>query len=147
VGEGSRRFCGCRNRTRCWSPVRFSAVAGRQESTKIRGGLQHKIFRINGDFRSPEESSRENANVFEVVKTGSAQLGPRTISKLSAHPPDFSGLDGKHWSVIADRRHGPWRGMKTAISSPVEVKYVRFAGTFSNREPFRVQRVQAFPAP
>jgi len=23
------------------------------ESTKIRGGLQHKIFRINGDFRSP----------------------------------------------------------------------------------------------
>ena len=25
-------------------------------------------------------------------------------------------------------------------------EYVRFAGTFSNREPFRVQRVQAFPA-
>ena len=67
--------------------------------------------------------------------------------QVKCPPPDFSGLDGKHWSVIADRRHGPWRGMKTAISSPVEVKYVRFAGTFSNREPFRVQRVQAFPAP
>ena len=71
------------------------------ESTKIRGGLQHKIFRINGDFRSPEESSRENANVFEVVKTGSAQLGPRTISKLSAHPPDFSGLWDPPFDITA----------------------------------------------
>jgi len=63
-----------------------------------------------------------------------------------AHYVVEGSTDGEHWSVIADRRHGPWRGMKTDIFPPVEVKYIRFAGTFSNREPFRVQRVQAFPA-
>jgi hypothetical protein len=52
--------------------------------------------------------------------------------------------DAEHWTQLADRRRGPWRGLKTDIFPPVEVKYLRFAGTFSNGEAFRVRNVEAF---
>jgi hypothetical protein len=47
---------------------------------------------------------------------------------------------------MADRRHGPWRGVKTDILSPIDLRYLRFDGSFSTGEPFRVRRVQAFPS-
>jgi hypothetical protein len=54
--------------------------------------------------------------------------------------------DGERWVPLADRRHGPWRGVKTDAFTPVLLKYLRFNGTFSNGEPFRVRNVQAFGA-
>ncbi len=54
--------------------------------------------------------------------------------------------DGEHWMTLADRRHGPWRGVKTDIFSPVDVRYLRFEGTFSSGEPFRVRNVQMISA-
>jgi hypothetical protein len=63
-----------------------------------------------------------------------------------AHYVVEGSADGERWTVLADRRHGPWRDLKTDIFTPAEVQYLRFVGTFSNGEPFRVRNVQAFPA-
>src|SRR4030095_35923 len=46
-----------------------------------------------------------------------------------AHYVIEGSLDGERWVPLADRRRGPWRGMKTDIFSPVEMRYVRFSGT------------------
>jgi hypothetical protein len=61
-----------------------------------------------------------------------------------AHYVIEGSLDREHWVPLADRRHGPWRGMKTDVFSPAEVRYLRFSGTFSSGEPFRVRNVQVF---
>ena len=63
-----------------------------------------------------------------------------------AHYVVEGSTDGERWVPLADRRRGPWRGVKTDVFSPVEVRYLRFSGTFSNGEPFRVRNVQAFQA-
>jgi len=63
-----------------------------------------------------------------------------------AHYVIEASADGEHWIRLADRRHGPWRGVKTDTFSPVDVRYLRFDGTFSNGEPFRVRNIQAFQA-
>ena len=63
-----------------------------------------------------------------------------------AHYVIEGSADGEHWILMADRRHGPWRGVRTDILSPVDLKYLRFVGSFSTGEPFRVRNVQAFPA-
>ena len=54
--------------------------------------------------------------------------------------------DAETWFVLADRRHGPWRGAQTDVFSATEVRYIRWRGTFSNSEPFRVRGIQAFRA-
>jgi hypothetical protein len=61
-----------------------------------------------------------------------------------AHYLVEGSADGEYWVRLADRRHGPWRGMKTDVFAPLEVRYLRFDGTFSNGEPFRVRNVEAF---
>jgi hypothetical protein len=61
-----------------------------------------------------------------------------------AHYVIEGSSDGKHWSRLVDRRHGPWRGPKTDVFSPVDVRYLRFEGTFSNGEPFRVRNAKVF---
>ncbi|MFN7918929.1 MAG: DUF6605 domain-containing protein [Bryobacteraceae bacterium] len=61
-----------------------------------------------------------------------------------AHYVVEGSLDGAKWTVIADRTHGPWRGMRTDLFPAREVRQLRFTGTFSNSEPFRVQEVEAF---
>ena len=53
-------------------------------------------------------------------------------------------MDGERWVPLVDRRRGPWRGVKTDVFSPMEVRYLRFNGMFSNGEPFRVRNVEAF---
>jgi hypothetical protein len=63
-----------------------------------------------------------------------------------AHYVVEGSTDGQHWMLVADRRHGPWRGMKTDIFSPMNLRYLRFDGSFSTGEPFRVRNVQAFTA-
>jgi hypothetical protein len=63
-----------------------------------------------------------------------------------AHYVIETSTDGQHWTMLVDRRHGPWRGRKTDVFSPVDVRYLRFDGTFSTGEPFRVRNVQAFGA-
>jgi len=52
--------------------------------------------------------------------------------------------DGKAWSVLADRRHGPWRGMQTDYLAPARLSLVRIRGDFSNGQPFRVDNVRVF---
>jgi len=61
-----------------------------------------------------------------------------------AHYVVEGSADGEHWQVLADRRHGPWRGTKTDVFAPVEVKAVRFKGEFSNGEPFRARHVEVW---
>ncbi|MSV36055.1 MAG: hypothetical protein EXQ47_10750 [Bryobacterales bacterium] len=63
-----------------------------------------------------------------------------------AHYMVEGSIDGKHWIPLADRRHGPWRGVKTDTFPAVELRYLRFDGTFSNGETFHVRNVEAFPA-
>jgi hypothetical protein len=63
-----------------------------------------------------------------------------------AHYVIEGSADRERWTVLADRRHGPWRGVKTDVFAPADVRYLRFVGTFSNGEPFRVRNVRAFPA-
>jgi hypothetical protein len=61
-----------------------------------------------------------------------------------AHYVVEGSADGEHWRLLADRRHGPWRGTKTDVFAPVEVKAVRFRGEFSNGEPFRAGNVEVW---
>ncbi|MBK5294091.1 MAG: hypothetical protein JJE04_20740 [Acidobacteriia bacterium] len=62
-----------------------------------------------------------------------------------AHYVIEGSADGEHWIMLADRRHGPWRGTKTDVLAPGAVRHLRFVGTFSNGQPFRVRNVQALP--
>lgn len=61
-----------------------------------------------------------------------------------AHYVVEGSSDGQTWSVLADRRHGPWRGLQTDLFAPVKLRRVRFRGTFSNGEPFRIGEVRVF---
>ena len=63
-----------------------------------------------------------------------------------AHYIIEASTDGEHWRRLVDRRHGPWRGRKTDFFSPIDVRYLRFEGTFSDGKAFRVQNVKVFPA-
>ncbi len=63
-----------------------------------------------------------------------------------AHYVVEGSLDGEHWLPLADRRHGAWRGAKTDIFAPAEIRYLRFDGAFSNGDPFAVHNVAAFSA-
>ena len=64
-----------------------------------------------------------------------------------AHYVIEGSLDAAHWVRLADRRHGPWRGVKTGTFVSLKVRYLRFDGAFSNGEPFRIRDVEALPAP
>jgi hypothetical protein len=61
-----------------------------------------------------------------------------------AHYVVEGSFDGKHWILLADRRHGPWRGVKTDVFPAVELRYLRFDGTFSTGESFQVKNVEIF---
>jgi hypothetical protein len=61
-----------------------------------------------------------------------------------AHYVVEGSIDGEHWALLVDRRHGPWRGMKTDFFSPAEVRYVRFDGNFSNNAPFHIEHLRAY---
>jgi hypothetical protein len=61
-----------------------------------------------------------------------------------AHYVVEGSADGKAWSVLADRRHGPWRGMQTDYLAPARLSLVRIRGDFSNGQPFRVDNVRVF---
>ena len=63
-----------------------------------------------------------------------------------AHYLIEGSADGRQWIPLADRRHGPWRGARTDIFAAAEIRHLRFVGTFSNGEPFRVRNVRALPA-
>ena len=63
-----------------------------------------------------------------------------------AHYVVEGSVDGDHWITLADRRHGPWRGVKTDVFPAVELRYLRFDGTLSNGESFRLHNVEAFGA-
>ena len=54
--------------------------------------------------------------------------------------------DGNTWRVLADRRHGPWRGLQTDRFAPVKLSRVRLRGSMSNGAPFAVADVRLFPA-
>jgi hypothetical protein len=61
-----------------------------------------------------------------------------------AHYVVEGSADGKIWSLLADRTHGPWRGLQTDRFPPVPISRVRLRGTFSNGQPFRVEDVRVF---
>lgn len=61
-----------------------------------------------------------------------------------AHYVIEGSQDGESWFRLADRRHGPWRGVQTDRFAPAEVRYIRFDGTLSSGEPFAIRNVVAF---
>lgn len=61
-----------------------------------------------------------------------------------AHYIVEGSADGKNWSLLADRGHGPWRGIETDRFAPALLSRVRLRGTFSNGQPFRVKDVRVF---
>jgi hypothetical protein len=63
-----------------------------------------------------------------------------------AHYVVEGSADGKLWSLLADRTHGPWRGLQTDRFPPARVSRIRLRGTFSSGEPFRVEDVRVFQA-
>jgi hypothetical protein len=62
-----------------------------------------------------------------------------------AHYLVEGSADGKSWSLLADRTHGPWRGLQTDRFPAALLSRVRLRGTFSNGRPFRVEDVRVFP--
>jgi hypothetical protein len=63
-----------------------------------------------------------------------------------AHYVVEGSSDGGTWIVLADRTHGPWRGLQTDFVPPIPLRKIRFRGSFSNHEPFRVSGVSVFRA-
>ena len=61
-----------------------------------------------------------------------------------AHYIVEGSADGKNWSLLADRTHGPWRGLQTDRFPPALLSRVRLRGTFSNGQPFRVEELRFF---
>jgi hypothetical protein len=61
-----------------------------------------------------------------------------------AHYVVEGSSDGKGWSLLADRTHGPWRGLQTDRFPPALLSRVRLRGTFSDGQPFRVEDVRVF---
>lgn len=61
-----------------------------------------------------------------------------------AHYVVEGSADGRTWSLLADRRHGPWRGLQTDSFAPTALSRVRLRGVFSNGRPFKVEDVRAF---
>jgi len=54
--------------------------------------------------------------------------------------------DGANWTLLADRTHGPWRGLQTDFFPPVKLQKLRLRGTLSNHEPLSVKNVKLFRA-
>ena len=61
-----------------------------------------------------------------------------------AHYVVEGSSDGETWIVLADRTHGPWRGMQTDFVPPIPLRKIRFRGSFSNHERFRVLGASVF---
>ncbi len=61
-----------------------------------------------------------------------------------AHYVVEGSADGKTWSLLADRRHGPWRGVQTDFFPSARISHVRLRGAFSDGRPFRVEDVRMF---
>jgi len=61
-----------------------------------------------------------------------------------AHYLVEGSADGKEWKVLADRRHGPWRGLQTDCFPPARLQRIRLRGSFSDGRPFHVEDVRIF---
>jgi hypothetical protein len=57
-----------------------------------------------------------------------------------------SSGDG-NWTLLADRTHGPWRGVQTDLLQRVKVRKIRLRGSMSNKEWLSVKNVTAIHAP
>jgi hypothetical protein len=53
----------------------------------------------------------------------------------------LKGSIGYCWRTAAT---APWRGVKTDVFPAVELRYLRFDGTFSTGESFQVKNVEIF---
>lgn len=63
-----------------------------------------------------------------------------------AHYVVEGSRDGRTWTVLADRTHGPWRGLQTDFFPKTELQMIRLRGTFSNGEQFYAGQVRVFHA-
>jgi hypothetical protein len=64
-----------------------------------------------------------------------------------AHYKVEGSTDGTSWTVLADRTHGPWRGLQTDFVPRIALRKIRLRGSFSDQEPFQVKDVRVFRAP
>jgi hypothetical protein len=63
-----------------------------------------------------------------------------------AHYVVEGSSDGHAWIVLADRTHGPWRGMQTDFVPQIPLRKIRFRGSFSNHDRFQVLGASVFRA-
>ena len=61
-----------------------------------------------------------------------------------AHYVVEGSSDNVNWTVLADRTHGPWRGLQTDFFPPVKLRKIRLRGSLSNGEFLSVKNVKAF---
>jgi hypothetical protein len=54
--------------------------------------------------------------------------------------------DGVNWLALADRGHGPWRGLQTDFFSATPLRKIRLRGNLSNGQSFWVKNMKAFRA-
>lgn len=54
--------------------------------------------------------------------------------------------DGVNWRLLADRTHGPWRGLQTDYLHGAKPAKIRVRGTISNGSPFTVRNARIFRA-
>jgi hypothetical protein len=61
-----------------------------------------------------------------------------------AHYVVEGSLDGVNWSLLADRTHGPWRGLQTDYLPEIKLQRIRLRGMESNGADFEVKNLRAF---
>jgi len=63
-----------------------------------------------------------------------------------AHYVVEGSLDGVNWSLLADRTHGPWRGLQTDYLPRIKLQRILLRGMESNGADFEVKNLRAFRA-
>jgi hypothetical protein len=63
-----------------------------------------------------------------------------------AHYVVEGSSDNMNWTALADRTHGPWRGVQTDFLALTKLRKIRLRGTLSNGVTFGVKNGKAFRA-
>ena len=119
--------------TTCWTPARCQ---GEGEPLRRRPGD------ASSPCRRPRRSGRSDtgcpsSSIFRI-RSGFASRRRMRTTWWKARQTDET------WSLLADRRHGPWRGLQTDFFPPARLSRVRLRGVFSNGRPFHVEDVRVF---
>ncbi len=120
--------------------LRTSRVLGPEDD--LAGGASGGAGQVSWDAPVRISAARYELPAFIDFERPGWYLEPAPY----AHYVIEGSNDGQRWFLLADRSHGPWRGLQTDFFPAVDARHVRFRGTFSNGRAFRVKNIRIYRA-